>query len=195
MIRIRYTGIDNNPPIVELKFDESREYDVGDEVSFDGSGSSDPEGNPLTFKWFFGDGSQSSEISPTHVYEEPGEYKVTLFVEDSMGQIQQLSKAVAVGDPPVATIISPSEGDEFYVGQVLTVVGEAFHLNGTKFEDSELVWEVRKHHDVSLEIVDCHLLRVQTVDADISQWMMSLFFDIFALIGSLSSLLGPYQWQ
>jgi PKD repeat protein len=149
VIRIRYTGIDNSPPLVEFEFDDSRNYDVGEEVSFDGSGSTDPEGETLVFKWFFGDGNESNEISPTHVYDEPGEYTVSLFVQDNLNQVQQLSKTISVGDPPKATIISPAEGDQFYVGQILTVVGEAFHANGTAFEDTELVWEVRKHHDVS----------------------------------------------
>ncbi|KAG7351256.1 PKD domain containing protein [Nitzschia inconspicua] len=122
-------------------------YDVGEEVAFDGSGSSDPKGNQLVFKWFFGDGHESSEMNPIHVYEESGTYTVTLFVQDNLNQVQQLSKTVYVGHPPVATILSPADGDEFYVGQVLTVEGEAFHLNGTSFEDFELIWEVRKHHD------------------------------------------------
>lgn len=150
VIRVRYTGIQNEPPLVEFNFDESKNYDVGDEVSFDGSKSTDPEGNTLSFKWFFGDGNESSEMSPTHVYGAQGEYTVTLFVEDDFNQVQQMSKTVAVGDPPIATIISPAEGDQFSVGQVLTVVGEAVHANGTAFNESQLVWEVRKHHDVSI---------------------------------------------
>jgi hypothetical protein len=153
VIRIKYTGVDNRPPIVDFEFDDSRDYDVGDKVVFDGSGSSDPEGSPLTFKWTFGDGTESNEMSPSHVYEEPGEYTVTLFVEDSSNQMQQLSKALSVGDPPIATILSPSEGDQFYVGQVITIKGEAFHQNGTVFRDSDILWEVRKHHDVSPVLV------------------------------------------
>ncbi|KAG7354350.1 microbial collagenase precursor [Nitzschia inconspicua] len=140
-----HNGVDNVPPSVEFKFDESRNYDVGEEVAFDGSGSSDPEGNQLVFKWFFGDGHESSEMNPIHVYEETGTYTVTLFVQDNLNQVQQLSKTVYVGDPPVATILSPAEGDEFYVGQVLTLEGEAFHLNGTSFEDLELIWEDHYH--------------------------------------------------
>ena len=36
-----------------------------------------------TYRWKFGDGSpESTEKSPVHVYEKPGEYEVTLFVED-----------------------------------------------------------------------------------------------------------------
>jgi PKD repeat protein len=149
VIRIRYTGIDNSPPLVVFSFDESKKYDVGDEVSFDGSKSTDPEGKTLVFKWFFGDGTESNEVSPIHVYAQPGEYTVTLFVEDDLKQVQQISKTVAVGDPPVVTIISPAENDQFSVGQVLTVVGEAYHANGTAFKESQLLWEVRKHHDVS----------------------------------------------
>ena len=39
------------------------------------------------FAWDFGDGSPpSQEASPTHVYENPGEYTVTIRVVDATGQ-------------------------------------------------------------------------------------------------------------
>jgi len=86
-------------------------------------------------------------MNPSHYYEEPGEYKVTLFVTDILNQEQQKSATIVVGDPPNATILSPAEGDEFYVGQVIRLEGKATYLNGTAFKDSQLQWEVHKHHD------------------------------------------------
>lgn len=146
VLRIRYTGIDNVPPLVEFTV-EDRQYDVGEAIQFDGTESSDPEGLALTYKWSFGDDGLSTEVSPTHVYAEPGVYTVTLFVVDSFGQVQQKSQRVAVGDPPSAVILAPLEGTEFSVGQVVTVEGEGFYANGTSMDTSQLVWEVRKHHD------------------------------------------------
>ncbi len=146
VVRIRYTGIDNEPPLVEFTV-EDRQYDVGEAIQFNGTASSDPEGLPVTYKWFFGDGSESTEVSPTHVYDGPGEYTVTLFIKDSFGQVQQKSTEVAVGDPPTASILLPLEGTEFSVGEVLKVDGEGFDANGTAIDASKFVWEVRKHHD------------------------------------------------
>jgi PKD repeat protein len=56
---------------------------VGKPVQFDGSGSSDPQGDPLTYSWDFGDGSpEGTGVEPTHVYVSEGIYTVTLIVND-----------------------------------------------------------------------------------------------------------------
>lgn len=146
VLRIRYTGIFNDPPVVDFAFEE-KFYDVGDAVKFNGSLTTDTEGDKLTFKWFFGDGGTSLEVSPTHVYLGPGQYEVSLIVVDEMNQEQQRSRPVVVGTPPTANILSPLKGDQFSVGQVLRLKGEAFYADGTAFNESLLEWEVRKHHD------------------------------------------------
>lgn len=156
--RIRYTGsVDNDPPKARLEVenevvdDESgtvQPFELEEEVFFDGSGSSDPDGDPLTFRWDFGDDSDGSdEERPVHTYRTPGEYFVTLFVTDSAGHIQQDTTTVVVGTRPVAIILTPTVGEKFSVGEVLRVHGEAYYTDGTPFADSDLVWEVRKHHD------------------------------------------------
>jgi hypothetical protein len=146
VLRIRYTGINNAPAVVDFTFD-NRYYNVGEEVRFNGSLTSDAEGDELSFSWFFGDGETSSEVSPTHAYQSRGEYEVTLMVTDPLKQVQQKSATVIVGTPPSVNILSPLYGERFYVGQIFQVKGEAFHANGNQLSDKELEWEVRKHHD------------------------------------------------
>jgi len=46
------------------------------------SKSFDPEGDPLTYYWDFGDGGISYQEDPTHFYDEPGSYNVNLTVTD-----------------------------------------------------------------------------------------------------------------
>jgi PKD repeat protein len=99
----------------------------------------------LTFEWYFGDDATSKEINPTHAYESPGQYKVTLIVRDALGQAQQKSETVVVGTPPTVSILFPEEGQRFAVGDILRLKGEAFHNNGTAFNNTQLLWEVRKH--------------------------------------------------
>ena len=41
---------------------------------------------PYTYSWDFGDGQQDNEQSPTHTYQNPGTYQVTLTITDSAGQ-------------------------------------------------------------------------------------------------------------
>ena len=45
---------------------------VGQPIQFDGTGSSDPENDPLTFSWAFGDGTTGTGPTPTHTYTAPG---------------------------------------------------------------------------------------------------------------------------
>ena len=57
----------------------------GTAVSFNGSGSSDPDGDALTYAWSFGDSTTGTGASPTHAYTDNGSYTVTLTVTDIHG--------------------------------------------------------------------------------------------------------------
>lgn len=55
---------------------------AGEAIRFDGSGSSDPDGDALTYAWDYGDGIQGSGVMPEHAYAAAGSYEVTLTVSD-----------------------------------------------------------------------------------------------------------------
>jgi len=70
---------------------------VGGEITFDGSGSSDSDGQIVEYTWDFGDGSAGSEVNPTHAYTEAGEYTAALTVEDDKGALSvEATAAVTV---------------------------------------------------------------------------------------------------
>ena len=48
-----------------------------------------------TYLWRFGDGQESDEENPSHRYEQPGEYKVTLELSESGGASGQGELVVA----------------------------------------------------------------------------------------------------
>jgi PKD repeat protein len=54
-------------------------------VTFDGSGSSDPDGDALNYSWDFGDGTQDSGVTLTHTYPSEGTYVASLTVDDGRG--------------------------------------------------------------------------------------------------------------
>lgn len=72
-------------------------------VTFDGSGSSSPNGAIVSYDWDFGDGSSGDGVSLTHTYPEKGVYAVTLTVTDETGKSGSRSKTVeALNRVPIA---------------------------------------------------------------------------------------------
>ena len=65
---------------------------VGKEILFDGSQSFDPNEDPLDFYWNFGDGNSDIREKPIHIYQNPGEYLVTLIVNDGMASSSTTAK-------------------------------------------------------------------------------------------------------
>jgi PKD repeat protein len=77
--------VENRPPIANAGPDKF--VTVNQTVNFDGSGSYDPDNDTLTYKWDFGDGTSSEEKNSsniTHIFQQPGNYTVTLNVSDRM---------------------------------------------------------------------------------------------------------------
>jgi PKD repeat protein len=85
----------------------------GSAVAFDGSGSSDPDGDPLTFAWDFGDGATGTGVRPTHAYADDGDYTVTLTVSDGHGGTATDALVVTVTnvDPSVSLPASGSASE------------------------------------------------------------------------------------
>ncbi|MET0418671.1 MAG: PQQ-dependent sugar dehydrogenase, partial [Actinoplanes sp.] len=54
-------------------------------VAFSSAGSSDPDGDALTYSWNFGDGTTSTAANPTKTYSTNGTYSATLTVRDPQG--------------------------------------------------------------------------------------------------------------
>lgn len=67
-------------------------------VSFDSSGSTDPDGSIVSYSWDFGDATTSTVIAPNHTYPAAGSYNVVLTVTDDNGVIDTESTVITV-DP------------------------------------------------------------------------------------------------
>jgi len=91
---------------------------VGAPVVFDGSQSSDPDGDPIQVDWDFGDGASSSGLQVQHSYRSPGTFRVVLTVSDGKqadsdtteSQVGQPAQAMAFasGDSVISLVSSPS---------------------------------------------------------------------------------------
>jgi len=78
--------------------------DLGNSASFDGSASSDSDGEIISYHWDFNDGSESTEIKPSHKYSTAGTYTVTLEITDDDGlkDTDTVTISVSAQQDPVA---------------------------------------------------------------------------------------------
>ncbi len=106
--------VDLQPPVA----DPNGPYTgtAGETVTFDGTGSSDPDGTVEEWNWDFGDGNTDTGAEPTHVYAAAGSYTVTLTVVDNDGLSSDPATTTAdiVDQPeiPVADPNGPYSGKE-----------------------------------------------------------------------------------
>ena len=138
--RIVYTP-GNGTPIARIQADPTSGPAPLD-VSFIGSGSSDPDDDPLTYSWDFGDGATSSEANPSHAYPA-GNYTAQLTVTDPSGSSASATQEINSGNTaPQITIV----GDlTFRGGEVFSLSGSAFDEDGS-LPTSALEWNVRLIH-------------------------------------------------
>ena len=64
-----------------------RVIDLGDQVQFDASESSDEDGTISSYNWDFGDGETGTGKNVIHRYQNPGDYIVALSVTDNDGAV------------------------------------------------------------------------------------------------------------
>ena len=80
---------------------------AGVPVTFDGTDSTDPDGNALTYSWDFGDGETGTGSNPEHMYDSAGTYKVNLTVSD--GSLTNTSRTTAT----ISESATDSDGDGY----------------------------------------------------------------------------------
>jgi ABC-type transport system substrate-binding protein/PKD repeat protein len=121
------TASANEPPVADAGPDQT--VTVGDEVTFDGSGSSDSDGTIANYTWTFTYDGVAEELydeSPTFDFDIVGTYTVTLNVTDDDGATDTdtmtvtVQAAVPTNEPPVA---DAGDDQTVTVGKEVTFVG------------------------------------------------------------------------
>lgn len=145
LYRITYS-VDNQLPIANATADKTKGVEPFT-VQFSSKGSSDPDGEPLTFNWDFGNGTNSTEANPTKTYTEKGTYTVQLTVSDGQNSSQAVPIVIQVGTPPTVTIATPKEGDNYQAGD--TIRFNVFATDGAGFDinDANIETVILFHHD------------------------------------------------
>ncbi|WP_420783458.1 PQQ-dependent sugar dehydrogenase [Streptomyces sp. LPB2020-019-1HS] len=89
-------------------------------VSFSSAGTSDQDGDALTYHWDFGDGTTSTAANPKHTYRSNGTYTATLTVTDPSGRTGSAGVQVVVGNTaPTVTLQLPGDGQLFDFGDAV----------------------------------------------------------------------------
>jgi glucose/arabinose dehydrogenase len=123
-------------------------------IQFSADASTDPEDDPLTYEWDFGDGSPvSTGVNPQHEFVSADgsirNFDVTLTVSDDSGNSDQALLRVSVNNsPPVISRVVPKDGTLYSLDTNTTY--ELF----AEYDDAEssinqlsCEWQTVLHHD------------------------------------------------
>lgn len=93
-------------PLADFSFEPPANCGAPQEVVFENLSLGQANNN-----WYFGDGSSTDVTAPTHLYEEPGEYEITLAVANEFGCLDTLRQVVDIlGRPEAGAQLSVNEG-------------------------------------------------------------------------------------
>jgi len=116
-----YIAVSNNPPIANAG--GSYNGTEGVAVTFDGSGSYDSDGDPLTYAWSFGDGSPGVGVNPAHAYTTAGTYTVTLVVNDGKVNSDPSTTTATITEGSGSPVVDIGPDQSVLIGETVTFNG------------------------------------------------------------------------
>jgi len=121
---------------------------TGLNVGFTAAASTDPNGDPLSFDWDFGDGSpHASSAATNHVYAVDGTYTVRLTVSDGKGGIDKATVKIYAGNTaPFATVTTPAEGALYRDGQPVVLQASGSDAEDGALPPGAFTWDVILDH-------------------------------------------------
>ncbi|MFI0732011.1 PQQ-dependent sugar dehydrogenase [Streptomyces sp. NPDC021225] len=89
-------------------------------VQFSSAGTTDQDGDTLTYSWDFGDGGTSTAANPAHKYAKNGTYTATVTARDPSGRTGSASVQIVVGNTaPTVVLETPKDGQLFSFGDAI----------------------------------------------------------------------------
>lgn len=151
--RITHTD-GNRHPVVNISASQNSGL-LPLEVNFSSAGSYDPDSDPVTYNWNFGDGAFSTDPNPIHVYTTSGTYIATLTLTDIHGSEVSRSTTIFAGNQkPIPLITSPANGSLYNMGSNILVTGAASDPEDGTLSASSFSWQVIIHHNTHTHIIE-----------------------------------------
>lgn len=120
-------------------------------VAFSSASSTDPDGDPLTFLWDFGNGASSTDPNPTYTYAADGTYTATLTAEDGNGGSDTDAVTIIVGNlSPTAEIVNPPNNSFYSPGQIIPLEGNGTDPEDGALPDSAYEWQITIQHNTHI---------------------------------------------
>jgi PKD repeat protein len=116
----------NQPPIAKFTTNPVI-LEIGKEITFDATSSSDPDGEIVSYHWDFGDNLTGQDKTVNHLYNIAGSYPVKLTLTDNAGESSEITTSIKViaqsgGEIPSKIVI------KLYIGQ------KSYYVNDIKKE-------------------------------------------------------------
>ncbi|MEL7038730.1 MAG: PQQ-dependent sugar dehydrogenase [Cyanobacteria bacterium J06592_8] len=128
--KISYNNTNNQAPIID-QATANQTSGLGPLTVNFSSGATDPENDPLTYTWNFGDGNQATGANVTHTFNTNGMYDVSLTVSDGNSDVSlEPTIEVVVGAAPEGSIDGPTDGDFFRAGDTINLFGSGTDSDG-----------------------------------------------------------------
>jgi len=172
---------ENQNPVADLSVGEPYQGFVNSEITFDGSKSSDSDGNITKWDWLFGDNTSGMGETIQHTYSKAGTYTVTLTVTDNEGATNTDTTTCLITQqnrlPTIPIITGPTNGTKntmysytvistdadndtlqytFNWGDPLSTPQSSSYLpNGTSFKTNHS-WASAGRYNITVTVTDNH---------------------------------------
>ena len=127
----------NARPTVEFDFEPTSPL-TGQEVAYSAE-AADPEDDPVSLAWDFGDGTTGAGAAPHHAYDEADTYDVTVTATDSHGASSTASGEIVVRPDPGPTASFEFSPDLPGTGEAVTFTSTSQPSQGAIVEQD---WEL-----------------------------------------------------
>ncbi len=183
LVKTNLWNVTDKPPVANF-FYAPQSVQTGHSVFFNGSSSMDPDGFIINYSWNFGDGTLGFGEFPSHVYNNPGSYTVTLTVTDNSGLTGTTSQSVFVVQPLAhdVGIVSINPEPKAAVSGQTVDVGIGLANSGQQAETVDLTVYYDSHVAVTVHGITVPVTSAGTIIVGNSTTIPPQQFSYFVLV-------------